>query len=119
MADYSAIRAHLDGKNMSYNTFHLKSYKPIKAVIQHLPIETHVEDIYNGLTELGFSIISAWKLTANRRFCEGDTKNLPIFLVTYQKKAKSTETFKLRSLCHVIIKVEAYKARNGLTQCFN
>jgi hypothetical protein len=73
MADYSAIRAHFDGRNLNYYTFHPKSEKPIKAVIRHLPIDTTAEDISNGLTELGFRVLSVRQMTANRRSTEGET----------------------------------------------
>jgi hypothetical protein len=59
------------------------------------------------------------QLTLNRRSPEGDNQRLPLFLITLQKTAKSTEIFKLTNLCHIITKVEAYRARNNLTQCFN
>jgi hypothetical protein len=91
MADYSAIRALFDGRKMSYYTFHPKSEKPIKAIIRHLPIDTPAEDIRNGLTEIGFSVMSVRQLTTNCRSLEGDTQKLPLFLVTLQKTAKSTE----------------------------
>jgi hypothetical protein len=79
MAEYSAVRALFDGRKMSYYTFHPKSEKPIKDVIRHLPIETPAEDITNGLTELGFSVMSVRQLTTNRRYIEGDTQKLPLF----------------------------------------
>jgi hypothetical protein len=44
---------------------------------------------------------------------------LPLFLVTLPRNAKSPEVFKLSSLSHISIKVEAYKSRNTLTQCYN
>jgi hypothetical protein len=118
MANYSAIRALFDGRNMNYYTSHPKSDKPIKAVIRNLLIETPAEDICNGSSELGFSVMSVRQLTSNRRSPEGDNQRLPLF-ITLQKTAKSTEIFKLTNLCHIINKVEVYRARNNLTQCFN
>jgi hypothetical protein len=44
---------------------------------------------------------------------------LASFLVTLPRTAKSQELFRLTSLCHIAIRVEAYKALNGLTQCYN
>jgi hypothetical protein len=101
MADYYAIRTHFDGRNLNYYTFHPKSEKPIKAVIRHLPTDTPAEDISNGLTKFGFTVLSVWQMTANRRSPEGETQNLPLFLVTLHKHAKSPEIFKLTSLCHL------------------
>jgi hypothetical protein len=90
IADYSAIRALSDGKKMSYYTFHPKFEKPIRAVIRHLPIETPAEDMCNGLTELGFSLMSVRQLTTNRRSLEVDTQKLTLFLITFQKTPRST-----------------------------
>jgi hypothetical protein len=60
-------------------------------------------------------------MTANRPSPEGGSHsiNLPLFLVILTRSPKSQEIFKLNSLCHIIIRVEAYRAQNGLTQCFN
>jgi hypothetical protein len=121
MADYSAIRSYFDSNHLHYFTFHPKSEKPIKAVIRQLPGDTPAEDISNGLQDLGFSILSVKQMTANCPSPEGGshTVNLPLFLVTLTRTPKSQEIFKLSSLCHIMIKVEAYRAQNGLTQCFN
>jgi hypothetical protein len=45
MADFSAIRSHFESNNLHYFVFYPKSQKPVKAVIQHLPISALVEDI--------------------------------------------------------------------------
>jgi hypothetical protein len=46
-------------------------------------------------------------------------RNLPLFLITLPRTAKSQEIFNLNSLCHISIGVEAYRAQSGLTQCHN
>jgi hypothetical protein len=48
---------------------------------------------------------------------ESETINLPFFLITLPRRAK--EIFRLTSLCHIAIRVEAYRAQNGLAQCQN
>jgi hypothetical protein len=58
MADFSAIQQYLTSKNLHYFTFFPKSQKPIKAVIRHLPGNTPAAEIYEGLVELGFDIVS-------------------------------------------------------------
>jgi hypothetical protein len=121
MADYSAIRHYLDSKQISYFTFFPKSEKPMKAVIRYLLPSTPAEDISNALVELGFSIISVRQMTSKRTIQEGGSQvvNLPLFLVTLPRTEKSQEIFKVTNLCNIIIKVEAYRAQNGLTQCYN
>jgi hypothetical protein len=56
--DYSAIRAFFDDQKYHYFTFHVKSEKPIKAVIRHLPSDNPAEDIASSLQDLGFRIIN-------------------------------------------------------------
>jgi hypothetical protein len=42
-----------------------------------------------------------------------------LFLITLPRTAKSQEIFHLTSLCHISIRVEAYRAQTGLNQCHN
>jgi hypothetical protein len=120
MADYCAIRAYFDTQKLNYFTFYAKSEKPIKAVIRHLPIDTPAEDISNGLVELGFDILSVKQMTTTRPSESGRKEiNLPLFLITLRRNEKSQTIFKLNGLCHIAIRVEAYKAQNNITQCYN
>jgi hypothetical protein len=119
MADFSAIKAYLEENNLSYFTFFPKSEKPIKAVIRHLPQDTPAEDISDGLVILGFDVISVKQMTTTRRSAtEGAiNSNLPLILITLPRASKSQEIFRLTGFCHISIKVEAYRAQSGLTQC--
>jgi hypothetical protein len=121
MADYSAIRHYLDCQHLNYFTFFPKSEKPIKAVIRHLLADTPAEDISNALVDLGFDIINVKQMTSRKNIRDGGTQatNLPLFLVTLPRTENSKNIFKLNNLCNIIIKVEAYRTQNGLTQCYN
>jgi len=120
MADYSAIRQYLEAKHLSYYTFFPKSEKPIKAVIRHLLHDTPAEDISNSLNDLGFDVINVKQMTSKKPGPQGRTEvNLPLFLVTLPRTEKSQQIFKLNKICNIIIKVEAYRAQSGLTQCYN
>jgi hypothetical protein len=41
-----------------------------------------------------------------------------MFVITLSRTAKPQEMFRLISLCHIVIRTQAYKAQNGLTQCY-
>jgi hypothetical protein len=71
--------------------------------------------------ELGFDAISVKQITTSRRPPSQDHArgNLPLFLITLPRTEKSQDIFKLTGLCHISIKVEAYKNNNSLTRCFN
>jgi hypothetical protein len=47
------------------------------------------------------------------------TVNIPLFLTSLPRTSKSHEIFKLMRLCHIAVRVETYKAKTGLTQCYN
>jgi hypothetical protein len=120
MADFSAIRSYFDDQRMSYFTFYPKSQKPVKSVIHHLLHSTPAEDIYDGLMNLSFDVISVKQMTTNRRpSVEGTIIiNLTFFLIRLSRTTKSEDIFTLSNLCHIAIKVKPYKAQNVLTQCY-
>jgi hypothetical protein len=119
MADFSAIRSYFGTNNLPYYTFFPKSEKPIKAVIRHLPNNTPAEDISNGLVSLRYDVISVKQMTTRRSSTGPSNINLPLFLITLPRTQKSLVIFKLKSLCYIAVKVEAYRAQTGLTQCYN
>jgi hypothetical protein len=82
--------------------------------------DTPAEDIAEGLGDIGFDVISVKQMSTVRRSPEGPTNiTLPLFLAALPRTTKSSELFKLSTLCHISIKVEAYKSHNILIQCFN
>jgi hypothetical protein len=121
MPDFSAIKKYLDNNNLSYFTFFPKSEKPIKAVICHLPMNSPAQDISDGLMDLGFDIISVEQMSTTRRSPseETQTKNLPLFLISLPRAAKSQEIYQLTALSHIAIRLEAHRAQKGLMQCHN
>jgi hypothetical protein len=90
-------------------------------VIRHLPQNTPAQDISDGLVSLGFDVINVKQMTTTRQSPPVETKviSLPLFLMTLPRTPKSQEIFRLPSLCHIAIRVEAYKKQNYLTQCHN
>jgi hypothetical protein len=116
--DFPTIKSFFLSKKLSFYTFFPKFQKPIKAVIRHLPPNTPAEEIYEALVELGFDMYS---VTTTRRSPSQDSEhsNLPLYLITLPRSEKSQDIFKLTGLCHISIKVEAYRNQNGLMQCYS
>jgi hypothetical protein len=73
MVDYQSVKSNFETNNLSYYIFYLKSQKPIKAVISHLPQNTPVEDIAEGLVDLGSDVISVKQMSVARRSPKGTT----------------------------------------------
>jgi hypothetical protein len=58
--------------------------------------------------------------TTRRSLAEGTTTvNIPLFVITLRRTSKSLGIFKLTRLCRIAIRIEAYKAQTGLTQCYD
>jgi hypothetical protein len=93
MADFQSVKSHFDSQNLPYYYSFPKSKKPLKAVIRHLPHNTSAEDISDGLVSLGFNVVSVKQMTATCRSPPEESKiiNLPLFLVTLPRTAKSEE----------------------------
>jgi hypothetical protein len=89
MTDYSAIKVYLSSQTLNYFKFYPKSLKPIQAVIRHLPGNTPAEEIYEGLEELGFDIISAKQVSTTGQSQGSSSTNLPLFLITVPGSGKS------------------------------
>jgi hypothetical protein len=100
MADIKAVKSHFTNNSLSYYSFFPKSQKPIKAVIRHIPSNTSAKDISEGLENLGFDVVSVKQMTTTRRSPsdESTTRNLPLFLLTLPRTAKSQDIFNLPSL---------------------
>jgi hypothetical protein len=119
MVDYQSLKAHFESNNLSYYTFYPKSERPIKTSICYLPIETPAEDIAKGLVDLGFEVISIRHVNPHWSLEGTAPITLPLFFVTLPITTESQDLFKLSNLCHISIKVESYKSKNALTQCYN
>jgi hypothetical protein len=91
MADFEAVKSHFINNNLSYYYFLSKYQKPIKAVILHLPLNTPAEDIYEGLMNLGFDVVSVKQMMTTRRSPsdEAATTNLSLLLIILPRAAKS------------------------------
>lgn len=90
-------------------------------MVSHFSHNPPVVDVRNGLMGLGFDVISVKHMTNKRRSSAKGivTANLPLFLITLPRKAKSQQMFTSSRHCHFAIIVEAYTVQNILTQCYN
>jgi hypothetical protein len=121
VADYETIQNLLSQKGLPFFSFYTKGDKPVKAVIRHLPNNTSSEDITVPVQDLGYEVISVKQMTAKCPSPEGGVTlvSLPLFLITLVRNQKSLDMFKTSNLCNIIVKIEAYKYKSGLTQCYN
>jgi hypothetical protein len=95
MADFQSIKSYFDSQNLSHYSLFPKSEKPIKAVIRHQPHNTPAEDVSDGLVGLDFDVESVKADDSHPSLTSREEKiaNLPLFLVTLPRTAKSQENF--------------------------
>jgi hypothetical protein len=86
-----------------------------------LPNNTSSEDITLALQELGYEVISVKQVTAKSPSPERGAPlvSLHLFLIALVRNQKSLNIFKISSLCNIIVTIEAYKSKSGLTKCYN
>jgi hypothetical protein len=115
MADFSTICSHFNSNDLPHFMFYLKSQKPIKFVIWHLPVSIPAVDISGEFVNLGLNVISIKQMPTTHR---SPAVNISLYLITLPRMSKSLEIFQLMSLCIIAIRVEAYKTQSYNCQQF-
>jgi hypothetical protein len=77
MVDYKAIQKFITEKNLNFITCYTKVYKPVKAVIRHLPGSTSAEDITVAHQEIDYKVISVKHMNAKHPTAEGGVHTPP------------------------------------------
>jgi hypothetical protein len=75
--------------------------------------------ISDGLLDLGFTSVKQISVTRLSPSEGPQPKTSPLFLINWPRTVKFQEIFRLTTLCHIAIRVEAYGTQNGLTECHN
>lgn len=101
----------LDQNNLQYHTYQLQSEKLLKVVIHGLPETITENEIIAELSNQDLPVLKARRLLFN---------NIPssLVLVYLERTDKRKEIYQLKNLFHLIIKVEAKRKSNWITQCF-
>jgi len=109
--DYRTITKFLDVENIQNHTYLMDRTPVLKAVIKGIPPSTGPEVIEKELQEL--------KLDCKVKQLRGKNQTMSsLFLVTLGKTEQAKEIFSVKRLCHCSVKIESYKKRESLTQCF-
>ncbi|GFT19724.1 uncharacterized protein TNCV_1594431 [Trichonephila clavipes] len=112
--EYHAFTNFLEeDKDFEFFSLKPKPIKPIKIVIEELPIFTKTHEIQSDLEEEGFTIENVSQLISKK------TKTaLSFFQVTLPRNANNQKIFGLKTVGYMQVKIEVYLIR-GITQCFN
>jgi hypothetical protein len=112
---FEAVKSHFTNNNLSYYSYFPKSQKPVKAVIRHLPPNNPQRTFMKDWCPWALTLLAS----STRRSPSDETTAipLPLFFITLPRTEKSQEIFNLPRICHISLKVKAYRAQTGLTQC--
>ncbi|GFR17749.1 uncharacterized protein TNCT_11731 [Trichonephila clavata] len=109
--DHRLITDYLTSKKEQY---YLISLRPLKIVLQGLPISTDTQEIKTDLENQGYIIEKVTQLTKSR------TKfKLPIFMVELKKSPNTPDNKDLKTCCYMMITVDSFRKRPGANQCYN
>jgi hypothetical protein len=91
--------------------------RPIKIIIRKLPKDTPISEIQQELALLQFPVTDISQLYRNSKENKNEKEYFPLFLVTLKNEPGTEAIFKLQSLFHIKISIEAYRRRT-LLQCY-
>ncbi|KAF8768492.1 Nucleic-acid-binding protein transposon like protein [Argiope bruennichi] len=112
MDDQKKLIKYLNEQNLEYFVISVQTEKPIKVVIEGLPIDTTCEEIEEELKNKGYSIS---KVNQFRRF---KTKALlPIDQVHLLKSANIAKIYEEKTMLYMRVKVEKF-IRRTIGQCY-
>jgi hypothetical protein len=112
MAEFSSKKKYFNSQNLNYFAFCPKYPNPIKAVIQHLPGNTPVGEIYKGLVELVFDTISVKQMCAILERFQSKALRLITDTPWYVPNAVNRRDLQLPSIKEEISRLSArYSAR--------
>ncbi|CAH1713632.1 unnamed protein product [Aphis gossypii] len=109
---YRQIIKFLENQNMNFHTFQTHEEKAFRVVIRHLHHTTPTAYIKEELHSLGFTT----RLITN--CLQYKTKNpLPLFFVDLEPSPLNQNIYKVDSICHTKIKIEAPHPKKNPVQC--
>lgn len=118
--DHRKVTRFFEKEEIKYSTYTLKSDKTIKVVIKDLELNTPCELVKEALTELGYTVLEVSQLKSYRgKYPNKTIVKIPIWLVELPRSSKSKEIFHLDSLNYLKVRIESYRRKRGVAQCYN
>lgn len=103
----------LNDKSVEYFTYQAKEDKSYRVVLKNLHPTTPTELITQDLENLGFSVRNVTNIKKKNE----NSNPLPLFYIDLNPAPNNPEIFKLKTLCHSIVKIEEPHSRRDLPQC--
>ena len=103
----------LNDKSVEYFTYQAKEDKSYRVVLKNLHPTTPTELITQDLEDLGFSVRNVTNIKKKNE----NSNPLPLFYIDLNPAPNNPEIFKLKTLCHSIVKIEEPHSRRDLPQC--
>lgn len=103
----------LNDNSVEYFTYQAKEEKSYRVVLKNLHHTTPTELITKDLNELGFSVRNITNIKNKNQ----PNTPLPLFFIDLNPAPNNPEIFKLRTICHSIVKIEEPHSRRDIPQC--
>lgn len=107
--DFRDLTRFLDGQNIQYHSFSLRSERSLKVVIRGVPLSIKVEEVMEDLKTQGYD-----KVVLSRLVSKQD-KELPLVKVELPRLYKNI--YNLTTICGLSVTVESLYKINSSGQC--
>ncbi|KAL4097373.1 hypothetical protein QTP88_022162 [Uroleucon formosanum] len=104
----------LNDNSVEYFTYQAKEDKSYRVVLKKLHHTTPIELITQDLEDLGFSVRNVTNIKNKNQH----SSPLPLFFIDLNQALNNPEIFKLKTLCHSIVKIEEPHSRRDIPQCY-
>lgn len=113
--DFRATTSYLETQNIPFHTYQLKEDKQLKVVIKGIPTEISVDEIKEDLIQKQLPVL---KVTRMHRRQNDQKIDLKCVIVQLPRTDQGKQIFALTSTLHLRVKIENYRARNEISQCY-
>lgn len=108
----------MNDTEMKWHSYENKQTRPIRVMVKNLHPSCDPKDISSELQKNGFKVLNVVnKLKKTTVNGEKVTKELPMFMITFDNKEDIKKIFSIQYLMHMKIKVEALRANKSIPQC--
>lgn len=110
--DFRKVVKMLKSKNIDFHTYQIKQEKSFRVILKNLHHSTPIDFITEEIEHLGYKVNQV--VNVLQRLTK---KPLPVFFIDLEPNICYSEIFKVKSICHSMIKFEEPRPNKQAIQC--
>ncbi|CAH0559326.1 unnamed protein product [Brassicogethes aeneus] len=108
--DHRGITKKLNNDKIPYHCFTLPSQRQLHVVVRGIPSDIPLEEVKADLVSQGLNITAISHMTN-----KATKKKYPMVLI--QVPREQSHVYEVRYVCNLVVRVEAQRAKSGVSQC--